>query len=408
MAIPDPERPAGPRDALRNPAFRRWFLAQAFSASGSTTQLIGLSWLVTHATGSGLALGMLTVAIFTPVLVLGPIVGHLVDRYARRRLLLLTQSAFAVIGAGLAIATAVDGASLPILYASAVLTGLVNAIDGPARQVFLMELVGPRLIPASIGLYEVVINVSRVLGPGVAGLLLATWGVVPCFVFNALTALPALVVLLTIRSLAVPPVASGSVPRLLDGFRWVARRPDITWTLAIAVAAGMLFNLSVVVPLMAHRVFGVGGGAYGLFVAVFGLGALVGATRAASRITHPRFREHMILAAVTGGIVVVTALAPAPWMFAIGLGATGAIAIWCIARANAFVQLQAPASIRGRVMTVWNMALPGMNPVTGFIAGATADLVSTRAAFALPGVFFVVIVGAAVLQRSYVRRTRQS
>lgn len=387
----------GPRAVLADRTFRSWFGAQVFSASGSSTQLIGMSWLVASATDSGVALGFLTFAIFVPVLLLGPIAGALIDRYSRRVLLIGTQSAFFLIGAALTVLAATGNANLPVIYGLSLMTGVVNAVDGPARQVYLVDLVEPHLISASIGLYEVVINASRVLGPAVAGVLLATWGIVPCFVFNALAFVPALVVLLSTRPSHRADL--DGTPRLgfNDAIGWVRGRPDVVGVLALAVIGGMLFNLAVTVPLLTTQVFRLGGGAYGILTAVFGAGALIGALRASTQAAHPSFLQSATLAALTGVAVLVSALAPNVWLFGTGLIVVGLLGIWFIARANAFVQLASPPALRGRVMSLWNMAIPGMNPFTGLAAGAVADGLGPRYGFALSGTLFIVVTGIGLL-----------
>jgi MFS family permease len=387
----------GPRAALAHAPFRNWFLAQIFSASGSSTQMIGMAWLVVRATDSGVALGLLTALALLPVLLLGPLVGGWIDRMSRRTLLIGTQSAYLLIGAGLAIVAAGGHAGLPVLYAAALVTGVANAVDGPARQVYLIDLVGPKLIGATIGLYEVVINSSRVLGPAAAGALLATWGVVPCFVFNALTFIPALVVLLSTRSGHEQRAAPGDRASFRTGVRWVAANPHVAWMLLFAAVAGMLFNLSVTVPLVTQRVFGLGGGGYGTLVAVFGVGALLGAITASNQAGTPRFRTVTLLAGATGAAVVLSSLAPSEWVFGAGLAVVGAISIVFIARANALVQLESPAHMRGRVMSLWNMAIPGMNPFTGLAAGAVADALGAREGFALSGVLFLTVFAATLV-----------
>lgn len=396
---------SGPRAALSDRTFRSWFGAQIFSASGSSTQLIGMSWLIVHATDSGVALGFLTFAIFVPVLLLGPLAGGVIDRYPRRGLLIGTQSAFIVIGAALTIIAAIGDVDLPVIYGLSLLTGVVNAVDGPARQVYLVDLVEPRLINASIGLYEVVMNASRVLGPAVAGILLATWGIVPCFVFNAIAFVPALVVLLTTRP--AHRVQLDGAPRagFRDALAWVRSRRDVLGVLALAIVGGMLFNLAVTVPLLTTQVFRLGGGAYGILTAVFGAGALIGALRASAQAVRPSFRQAVALAAITGALVLLNALAPTVWLFGAGLVAIGFLSIWLIARANAFVQLESPAGLRGRVMSLWNMAIPGMNPFTGLAAGAVADALGARFGFALSGSLFLVLGGAGLVVW-WIRRSR--
>ncbi|NNC11392.1 MFS transporter [Planctomonas sp. JC2975] len=402
-----PELKTGPRAALAVRPYRRWFASQIFSASGTSTQLIGMAWLVAQATGSGIALAGITFAIYLPVLVLGPFAGVLVDRFDRRRLLVWTQVAFIALGTVLAVVTALGYESLPFIYAIGIATGLVNSVDAPARQVYLMDVLDHRLLPSAIGLYEVVMNSARVLGPALAGVLLATVGIVPCFVFNAVSFVPALIALILNRHVVSHREAHAERrARLLDGVRWTLRNPSVIVTLVLASTSGMLFNLTVTLPLITTKTFALDGGVYGTLTAVFGVGALIGAVRATMQTTSPRFRATVSLALGTGLVVILTALAPSVWLFGIGLGLAGAGSIWFIARANAYVQLSAPAPIRGQVMSIWNMALPGMNPFTGLLAGAVADAVSPQAGFGLSGVLYVVIAGVGLLGAAARRRSR--
>ncbi|MFC4242987.1 MFS transporter [Gryllotalpicola reticulitermitis] len=387
----------GPRAALADRTFRAWFAAQIFSASGSSTQVIGMSWLIVRETDSGVALGFLTFAIFVPVLLLGPVAGGVIDRFSRRGLLIGTQIAFLLIGTALTVLAALGNVNLPMIYGLSLLTGIVNALDGPARQVYLMDLVEPRLINAGIGLYEVVMNASRVLGPAVAGVLLATWGIVPCFVFNAVAFIPALIVLLATRPAHHVPLLDGPRAGFASALAWVRGRRDVAAVLVLAAVGGMLFNLAVSVPLLTTQTFRLGGGAYGVLVAVFGAGALAGALRASAQPSHPSFRESALLAAISGVAVLLCAAAPVAWVFAGGLIVIGFVSIWFIARANAFVQLASPPQLRGRVMSLWNMAIPGMNPFTGLAAGAVADALGARYGFALSGSLFVVIGGGCLI-----------
>lgn len=401
--------PSTARAALAVRPYRRWFVSQIFSASGTSAQLIGMAWLVTQTTGSGIALAGITFAIYLPVLVLGPFVGVLVDRFDRRRLLVWTQVAFIAIGTLLAVVTALGYESLPFIYAIGIATGLVNSIDAPARQVYLMDVLDHRLLPSAIGLYEVVMNSARVVGPALAGLLLATVGIVPCFVFNAVSFVPALIALILNRQ-AVSHREAHRERRagLLDGIRWATRTPPVVVTLVLASVSGMLFNLTVTLPLITTKTFALDGGVYGTLTAVFGIGALLGALRATMQSGAPVFAPTATLALGTGLVVIATALAPNVWLFGLGLAASGAGSIWFIARANAFVQLSAPAAIRGQVMSIWNMAIPGMNPFTGLLAGVVVDAVSPRAGFGLSGALYVLVAAMGFLGMVLSRRSRHA
>jgi MFS family permease len=377
--------------AFRVPAFRWWFSSQILSASGGMTQMVAQTWLLLQLTNSGVALGLLGAATMGPVLVLGAWAGALVDRLDRRRVLIATQALFFVLSATLAVLSATGVISAWMLFASALATGSVMAVDGPARQVFVLELVGPERTPSAVGLYEVVINAARVLGPAIGGVLLATVGATACFVFNAVTFLPPLAVLLWVRTQRRPSEAKarrrGAVRA---GLRYVRAHPAIRACMLMAVASGMLFNFGIALPLLATRSFHAGGGAYGALMAAFGVGALFGALAAAGASGAPSGRRVRALALATGAVIVLTAMAPSLAPAFVGLTLAGFLSIWFIALANTLVQLRADPDMRGRVMGIWTMALPGMNPVTGLIVGLVAQRVGARQGFALAGVALIL------------------
>jgi MFS family permease len=171
--------------SLESPEFRPWFFAQVFSASGTMTQGVAMSWLVLRLTGNGVDLGLMTACTFLPLLVFGPYAGTLVDRFDRRRLLIVTQTLLLLLAAVAATLIATGLIRLWMLFVIAALTGCVSAPDGTARQVYVIDLVGTGRLASAVSLYEVVLNISRVVGPAVGGVLLATVGVGACCALNA-------------------------------------------------------------------------------------------------------------------------------------------------------------------------------------------------------------------------------
>jgi MFS family permease len=382
------------------------------------TQGVAQSWLVLKLTGSGLDLGLLGSCYMLPVLVGGPWAGALADRIDRRRLLIATQSIFIVSASLLAALTWSGAVRVWMLFAIAFVTGAVSAPDSAARQVYVLDLVGGRELASAISLNEVVINVSRVVGPAMGGIFLATLGIPVCYVANAVSYLPPLLVLLVLHRKgrlpaatqasgtgvpgAAPEPASGTAaagrkprPRgqVRAGLRYVWSTPVLRFTVLMAAASGMLFNLGVALPLLATRVFHLGGGGYGLMMAVFGLGGVAGAFLAASARGQPGGREVRLLGALTGVAVLATAAAPDAGLAFAGLAVTGCLSIWFIARANTLAQLRADPAMRGRVMGIWTMALPGTSPVTGPTIGLVAETAGARAGFGLAGVALLVTAG---------------
>lgn len=398
MTVTSPsEFRGGPRAALGVRPFAWWFAGQVFSASGLMTQMVAVGWLVLSWHGSGLELGLLSTAGLGPTLVLGLWAGSLVDHHDRRSILIWTQSL--LLGLSLVLyALIVSGAaSYWPLIALTLATGSVNALDSPARQIYVLDLVGPERVAGAVSLYEVILNLSRVLGPAIGGVLLAISGPAACVLVNAVTFLAPLAVLLHYRR------AEGRRPRGSDaahagrpsafaGLRYAWSHPLLRACLLTGASCGVLFSPALFFPLLATRVFHMGGSGYGLLLALFGIGALPGALLASRR--RPSGHQVRVLGIVTGACVVISATAPVEPVLFIGILATGASSIWMVAAANTLVQLRAEPELRGRVMGAWTVALPGTIPITALVAGGAADLFGPRVAYAGVG---AVIAGVALL-----------
>jgi MFS family permease len=376
-------------DALRVPPFRWWFASQVFGGAGNMTQAVAQAWLVFQLTGSAVDLGVLGACTFGPSLVLGAPAGALVDRVDLRRLLIVTQTLLLLCGAALGLLAAMGAIELWMVFELALAAGAVTAVDSPARQVYVLGLVGADRTASAVSLYEVVINASRVLGPAVGGVLLATVGAAACFFFNAATFLFPIAVLVAQRRIAEGRRVAATDGGVRQGLGYVARTPGIRACILIAIAAGMVFNSGVTLPLLVTHVFHLGAGAYGAMLSAFGLGALPGAVIAASG-GRPTGRQVRSLALASGVAVLLTALSPDVLTQAAGMVVLGFLSIWLVAAANTLVQIRSPAPVRGRVMGVWTMALPGMYPLTGLLLGAVAQGVGPREGFGLAGVALVL------------------
>jgi len=377
--------------SLRIPAFRWWFLAQTLSGSGGLAQAVGTAWLVLRLTGSGIDLGLLTAALFTPVLLGGALAGALLDRADHRRALIATNATSCALALLLASLTASGAIRVWMIFAITVANGIVLAFDQPARQLYVVELVGRDRVQSAVGLYEVIVNASRVIGPAVGGALIATLGVAACFYANAIGFAPAVIVLLRFRpeGHAVLPAVRASVR---EGLAYVRRTPVIVACLLIAGASGMVFSIGVALPVLASHDFGLGGGGYGALVTVFGVGALPGGYAAARSGGEPRGRLIRLLCVVTAAAVLGVACAPHAAVGFVFMAVLGFSSIWLIALANTLVQLQPEPHLRGRVMGLWTSVLPGLSPVTGVVAGAVTQLLGPREGFGLAGVALAAAV----------------
>jgi MFS family permease len=365
------------------------------------TQTVAASWLVLRLTGSAVDLALLTALTVGPSLLLGGWRGSLADRHERRRVLLVTQSVFTVVGLTFAACAAAGVASVPVIFVLTGLTGITWAIDSPARQVLVLDLVGPARLASAISLYEVVINLSRIIGPAVGGLLLTLSGPTACFLVNALSYLPALAIL-SHRLPRQPQPGPHQSPGVRAGLRYAWSVPAIRGCLVMAACAGVIFSNSVLLPPLAVRVFHLGAGGYSLLLACFGLGALPGALLAAARAATAGMGRVIMLAVATSAALAIVAVAPSPWLACAGMAVVGFTSIWFVASANTLVQLRADPALRGRVMGVWTMAMPGLAPVAALLVGLLVDASGARAGFAAVG---LALTGSAVAALWWLRRS---
>lgn len=389
--------------SLREPVFRQWFLSQVFSASGTVTQGVALSWLVLQLTGSGVDLGLMTSGTFLPLFLLGPYAGGAVDRLGPRRVLIVTQTVLPALSGLLAVLAATGAVRMWMLLTIAVATGAAGTYDATARQVYVFDLVGAERVSNAVALNEVVVNGARILGPAAGGALLGFWGVAACCVFNALSFVPSLVVVLRHR---VAATAHPPKSERVSGLRHAWRNPVIRSCLLLAAASGMLFSLNVPVPLLATGVFHLGGAAFGLLMASFGVGSIPGVILAATGPSRPSGRRVAILAGATGVSILATAYAPTVPVVFVGMAVTGGVSIWFISLANTVVQLEADPGMRGRVNAAWNMALPGCSLGTSPFMGWVAGVAGPRLGFGVAGLTLLLM--AALGWRGLTRPRRQA
>ncbi len=365
------------------PAYRAWFFSQTFSAAGTQTYGVAAAWVIFLETESGLALSMLVVASMGPVLLLGIFTGAALDRFGRRAVLLVSQSVQMLVSATLGIICVVSDVSVPVVLALALLAGTANAFDAPARQVIVVDLVGPARLGAAVPLYEVSLSLARVLGPAVGGVLLTVSGPAACFFFNAVSFIPPLIVLAIFRPRYAAHRSSDPAPRgaLLAGVRFAFGSPSIRVCLTLALLVGAVVSTQTYYPLFASDELGLDSGGYGLLVACLGLGSLPGAVMTARIAGAKRGKWVTVAGVATACAIAAAGLAPSAFLACIAVMCVGSCSIALISLANALTQLTVPDALRGRVMGVWAMVLPGMGPITGIATGAIADAVGSRAVF---------------------------
>jgi MFS family permease len=365
--------------------YRLYFFGQVISMSGTWMQSVAQAWLVLELTGSGVALGAVTALQFLPTLVLGPWGGLVADRVDKRRLLVWTQSASALLALALGLLTVTHAVTLWMVYALALGLGLVTMIDMPTRQTFVMEMVGREHVTNAVSLNGVIVNASRIVGPALAGALIATVGVGICFLVNAGSYLAVIAGLLMMRSdeLQRATITIRQRGQLRAGLRYVWRTPALrTPLLLMAVVGAIAYNFSVVLPLMVRFVFHAGAGVFGGLFSVMGAGAVVGGLAVAA--WGKASRGLLAGAAIAlGGFLALAAVAPTLHFEFVAMLPIGVASTAFIAMSNSLLQLGAVPEMRGRVMGLFAVVFLGTTPIGGPLVGWIAEHLGPRAAMAI-------------------------
>jgi MFS family permease len=385
--------------ALAIPNYRRYFAGQAVSLVGTWMQTIAMGWLLLTLTGSGAQLGALIAVQTLPVLVLGPYGGVVADRVDKRRLMILVQTGLGTVALALGLLVASGAVQVWHVFVLAGVLGLLTVFDNPARQSFVLEMVGPDDLRNAVTLNSVLVNAARAVGPAVAGILIATVGVSVCFLLNAASYVAVIVSLATLEVAALQP--SEPAPRgpgqLREGVRYVRATPALAIPLGMMALIGTLaYEFQVVLPIVARSTFGGGPETYGFMTAAMGAGAVVGGLIVAgSGRTGVRA---IVLAATAFGIaILLAAAAPDLTLELVALTIVGACSVTFIAIGNSTLQLTTRADMRGRVMGLWAVAFLGTTPLGGPIVGVVAEQFGGRAGLVLGGTACLVAAAMGVL-----------
>ena len=381
--------------SLRIRNFRLYFTAQLISVSGTWMQSVAQAWLVLHLTDSGVALGLVVGLQFLPMLLFGPFGGLVADRVDKRRLLFATQTAGGVLALVLGILVVSHTVVLWQVYLMAGLLGVVNLFDNPARQTFMIEMVGREDLPNAVSLNSVVMNASRVVGPAIGGVIITVFGLGICFFVNAASYVAVIVGLAMMRTSELHPTApvERAKGQVRDGFRYVWRTPALrNVLLSVALIGIFAYNFTVTLALLAKGTFHGGAGTYATLTACMGAGAIVGGLAAAHR-ARPTPRLLQVLALIFGGLLAAVALAPTLLAADLLIVLMGAASIGFIAMANATLQLTADPSMRGRVMALYAMAFLGTTPIGAPLVGAIAQWTSPRIALLTGAAATIVSAG---------------
>jgi MFS family permease len=373
--------------SLRQRNYRLFFFGQLVSVIGTWMQTVAQSFLVLDLTHSGTQLGLTTAARFLPMFLFGPLGGVFADRLDKRRVLYVTQSASGLLAAAFSILIATGSMRLWIVYVLAIALGFVNVFDNPARQSFIPEMVSAKDLPNAVTLNSVAMNMARVFGAALGGVIAAAIGLALCFACNAASFAAVLISLAVMRRSELFPAKrlARKKHQVRQGLSYVRRTPDLLIPLImIAVVGTLAWEFQVTLPLMASKVFGGGAAAYGVMASVMGAGAVVGGLISAAR-NRPRARA-LCLAAIGWGIAILAAaVAPNLGLELAAMVFVGYGSITFNSLAKTTLQLAAKPEMRGRVMALWALAWLGSTPIGGPIVGWVGQEIGARWSLVIGG-----------------------
>jgi MFS family permease len=384
--------------AFRHRNYQLFFGGQLVSLTGTWMQSVAESWLVFRLTGSSALLGVTSFVTLAPVFLFATVGGTIADRTNRHRIILVTQTLSMILPLVLAALTLSGRVQVWHVFILATCLGIVNAFDIPARQAFVMDLVGREDLPNAIALNSSMVNGARVVGPAIAGLLVAAVGEGWCFLLNGISYLAVIAGLLMMRVPARPPQAGrGSAWRdTVEGFRFVARTTPVRALLillGVVSFAGMPY--SVLMPVFAESILRSGPKGLGVLMAASGLGALAGALAlVARRGVRGLGRWVAISTAAFGVSLIAFSFSQAFWLSAVLLVPVGTALMVEMASSNTLIQAMVPDRLRGRVMAVYSMMFMGMAPFGALVAGSLAERIGAPATVAAGGT--ICLVGAGI------------
>ena len=390
--------------SVRN--YRLYFAGQLISTTGTWMQSIAQAWLVLQITGSGVALGVTVALQFTPVLLVGAWGGLVADRVDKRRLLIGTQAAAGVLALLLGAVTVLGVVQLWMIFVLALGLGTVNALDNPARRAFVVEMVGTEHVSNAVSLSSAMFMAARVIGPAIAGLVIAGLGVSWCFFANGVSYSAAVLAFVAMREnefFAVEPVPKRK-GQLREGLRYAWSTPALRLVLVLTAVIGTLaFNFQVVLPLLAKETFSGGAETLGVLYAFMSIGSVIGALISAHEAQATR-RFVLGAALAFGAALVVAAFAPTLGLELLVLVPVGAAGIAFTAMSNGVIQTECAPEMRGRVAALFTVAFLGSTPIGGPIIGWVSQQVGPRAGLWVGGVATLAVTVAAI---AGIRRHRE-
>jgi predicted MFS family arabinose efflux permease len=387
--------------ALNHGDFTRFYAAQLVAQIGGWMQTVAQAWLVLQLTNSPFKLGLIATLQFSPVLLFSLVTGAVADRLPKRRLLIVTQTTLACQALLLGALVATGRVEYWHVAALGLLLGFANVFDQPARQSFVMELVGRQDVASAVALNSAAFNAARIVGPAVAGVVIARVGVGPAFFVNSVGFVGVILTLLRLEARGLPATERRApmLEEIGEGLRYARRTPRLLLAIGLVLIVSLcVFNFTVYVPLLARAVLGLGAEGFGFLMASLGVGAVAGAlTVGMLGSREPGLVQMFASAAVAFMALLGLAATRHVWMAVPLLFVTGYFGIMLMASCNTSMQLRAPDALRGRVMSLYTWVSGGVFPIGAFLVGTISQWWGVSAAFLLNGVLGLAVLAGIML-----------
>jgi len=396
--------------ALSVPNFRLFFYGQSISLVGTWMQSVAQSWLVYSLTHSATALGLVVGIQTLPVLLLGPYAGVIADRTDKRRLMVVLQALMGVQALVLGVLAVAHVVTFWEVCVLAVLLGLNNTFENPARQSFVLEMVGGEQVRNAVSLNSTMVNAARAVGPAVAGLIIATAGVGICFLLNAVSFVAVVCSLIAMDKKALQPSkpTGRGKGQLREGFSYVAHEPRLGVPLLMMALVGTLaYEFQVSLPVLAKQTFHGGPETYGFLTAAMGAGAVVGGLITATR-GKTGLRPLSIAALGFGVAVLCVSVSPVLGLAYGAMALVGWGSVSFLATGNTTLQLNSAPNMRGRVMALWAVAFLGSTPIGGPLIGWVIAATSARIGLGIGGVSALLAAGLGFAARAHLKARREA
>ena len=388
--------------SIRN--YRLYAIGQGISASGSWMQSVAQGLLVLKLTSSGSALGLVIALQALPVLILGPWGGVIADRFPKRHILYATQTAGGLLSLTLGVLVIGDVIQLWMVYLMGLLLGFIRVFDLPAQQTFVREMVGTEHLTNAISLTATLGNLARVIGPTIAGILVATVGLGACFIIDGVSYFVVILILALMRAseLQPAPQVSRAKGQLIEGFHYVRSSPVLSNLLLMMAIVGMLtYEFSVILPLLSEFTLGTGSGGYAALTAAMGAGSVVGGLYTAGR-RNGTPRKLAISSVFFGLSVLLVAIAPTLFFAVAAMLIVGFFSINFTSIGNVALQMEARPDMQGRVMALYSVAFLGTTPIGGPLQGWIGEHAGARWSLVIGGsaALLAALLGFAAARRS--------